>query len=253
MQVLGASVVHLDSFGRARGIKHLLLESPGLHFGRLSTALAVLEQLQTLWLSATKRPVPRTPGALQLDALTALRIVALEGIVPESIQLMEGCELHITQHSQSCIEDAMWDTVLPYLRSVWLSDSCAVITALPSCLLRAGNLTRASLLVHSFGTAAAPVPLDGALAQVDGLVVQCKDLHATMPADVAWRSVSLAASNMLDLRFEDVASFGSKIPMLCFRHGISPVCCPLSSSGHCDGCSHCVLHLECIACRELLY
>ena len=170
-----------------------------------------------------------TPGALQLDALTALRTVALDGLVPESIQLMEGCELHITQHSQSCIEDAVWDTVLPHLRSVWLSDSCAVITALPSCLLRAGNLTRASLLVHSFGTAAAPVPLDGALAQVDGLVVQCKDLHATVPADVAWRSVSLAASNMLDLRFEDVASFGSKIPMLCLRYGILPVCCPLSS------------------------
>ena len=181
-------------------------ESPGLHCGRLSTALAALEQLQTLWLNY-KGPEPQTPGALQLDALTALRTVALEGLVPESIQHEEGCELHITQHSYQCIEDAVWDTVLPHLRSVWVSDSGAVVTALPSCLLKAEKLTRASLRVHCFGTTAAPVPLDGALAQVDALVVQCKDLHATVPADVAWRSVSLAASNMLDLRFEDVASF----------------------------------------------
>ena len=226
MQVLCANVVHLDSFGRARRIKHLLLEIPVIHCGRLSTALAVLEQLQTLWLNDLKRPVPRTPGALQLDALIALQTVALEGLVPESIQLIEGCELHITQHDQSCIEDAVWDTVLPHLRSVWLSDGSAVIAALPSCLLKAGNLTRASLLVQRFGTAAAPVPLGGTLAQVDALVVQCKDLHVIVPAVVAWRDVSLAASNLLDLKFKDVASFGSEIPKLCLRYGMLLVCCP---------------------------
>ena len=226
MQVLHTQFVHLDTFGRARGIKHLLLEASGIDFVRLSTALAVLEQLQTLCLHDTERPAPQTPGALQLDALTTLRTVALEGLVPESIRLTEGCELHITQHSQSCIEDAVWDTVLPHLRSVWLSDSCAVITALPSCLLKADNLTRASLLVHSFGTAAAPLPLEGGLAQVDALMVQCKDLHATVPEDVDWDDVSLAAGNTLDLRFDDVAGFGKNIPKLCLRHGILPVCCP---------------------------
>ena len=193
MQVLNAKVVHLDTFGRARGIKHLMLKSPCLHCSRLSTALTALEQLQTLWLN--KGIEPHTPGALQLDALTALRTVALDGLVPESILIEEGCELHITQHSYQRIEDAVWDTVLPHLRSVWVSDSDAVVTALPSCLLKAEKLTRASLRVHRFGTTAAPVPLDGTLAQVDALVVQCKDLHATVPADVTWCDVSLAASS----------------------------------------------------------
>ena len=84
VQVLGASVIHLNSFGRARGIKHLLLQSTDFHCGRLSTALVVLGQLQTLWLNDPKGPVPQPPGALQLDALTALRTVALDGLVLES-------------------------------------------------------------------------------------------------------------------------------------------------------------------------
>ena len=243
VQVLNANVVHLNKFGRARGIKHLLLESPGLHCGRLSTALAALEQLQTLWLNDRKGPKPQTPGALQLNALTALRTVALDGLVPESIQLNEeGCELHVAQHSYPCIKDAVWDTVLPHLRSVWVSDSSAFVRALPSCLLKAEKLTRASLRVHRFGTTAAPVPLKGAVAQAGALAVQCKkDLHATVPADVAWQEVSLAATNVLDLQFEAVATFGETIPAFCFRHYYFKVGFPLSSAGQCSGWSNCLL------------
>ena len=86
-----------------------------------------------------KRPERQTAGALELDALIALQTVALEGLVPESIQLIEGCELHITQHDQSCIEDAVWDTVLPHLRSVWLSDGSAVYSGAAQLLAQGGQ------------------------------------------------------------------------------------------------------------------
>ena len=226
-QVLNAKVFRFDTFGRALGIKHLMLQLPTVRCGRLSPAISVLEQLQTLWLAdPTKPALQQTYGALQLSTLTALVTVALDGVVPESIERVEGCELHVTHYHAWAAEHTVWGTALHHLRSVAVSDRRYVVAALPSCLLGANSLARVSLLVHRFGTAAARLPLKGALAQAGELVVQCKDLHATVPADVDWRKLSLAARNLLDLQFEDVASFGSDIPMLCLRYGVLPVCSP---------------------------
>ena len=94
LQVLIASVIRLESFGAARGIKHLVLETPYVQRGRLSPILSVLEQLQILYLDDPDTG-QQTCGALHLTALQSLRSVVLDGIVPASIQLPESCELHV--------------------------------------------------------------------------------------------------------------------------------------------------------------
>ena len=72
VQVLTADVVRLDSFGAARGIKHLMLTVPRVDCGRLSSSLSVLEQLQTLWVYVADMHKRQTAGALDLAALRDL-------------------------------------------------------------------------------------------------------------------------------------------------------------------------------------
>ena len=203
VQVLYASVGHLDSFGRALGIKHLILQAAKIRCERLSPTLSVLQQLQTLELENYEQPLAQTSGALHLTALPDLWSVALCKIVPESITLNKSCELHVKQCTQWGVEHSVWDTVAPLLRSVSVSPSNPdVMSALPSILLRAGNLVKASVKVDCIGTAAAPLQLNGALAHVKELVVHCLDLYAIVPARVAWRNVFLSAENVLDLRLK---------------------------------------------------
>ena len=112
MQVLSADVVRINSFGAARGIKHLMLELLQLDCSRLSLSLAVLEQLQTLCVSVLKRPERQTAGALELTELQALRSVRLVELLPESIELGDSCELHVVTHNDCLkIEHPVWDTV----------------------------------------------------------------------------------------------------------------------------------------------
>ena len=215
-----------------------MLDIPDVDCTALSSTLSVLEQLQTLWLyshrwqlptAAAERPaVPA--GTLQLKALLGLRTLGLDGLVPDSIQLnASSCELHLTQVGLHNIRHTVWDTILPHVRSVTLrddSDGEGVLTSLPSVLRNACNLMRADMYVRGLGTCGAPLLLDGALARVVDLCVFCTgDLHATVPADVAWRHVSLAALNTLTLRFGDLPSFADGAPAFCFnyRHLGSPV------------------------------
>ena len=102
------------------------------------------------------------------------------------------------------------------------------LVALPSILLKAGNLTRADVTVHQCGTATAPLLLGGSLAHVEELVLDCVELHAIVPAHVTWRNVYVAATH-LNLRFEAVASFGEAIPAFCFRFNKLQVCYPQPS------------------------
>ena len=69
LQVLFADVICLDSFGAARGIQHLMLQTPYLRCDRLSSSLSALEQLQTLWVKDTVASRQHTCGALHLTAL----------------------------------------------------------------------------------------------------------------------------------------------------------------------------------------
>lgn len=123
----------------------------------------------------------------------------------------------------------MWDTVLPQLCSVSVFDSAHEMRFLLTILREAGNLETAAVFVKSFGTKSAPLLLKGALAQVEHLVVHIKNLHAIVPADVAWRCLSLKASVVLGLRFKALSSFAENIPALCIRYRFLgfKVCCPL--------------------------
>lgn len=230
LQVLSATIVHLDSFSAPRGIKHLILEVPEVHCGRLSSSLSVLEQLQTLWVAVSEVLEEHTAGALELSSLRALRRLRLDDFVPDSIRLGDLCELSVTQRDAWSVQHRVWDTVLPHLREVLLEDSCHDLMDLPSVLLKADNLVRADLVVDNIGTAAEPVQLHGALARVEDLFLHCTDLHAIVPANVAWRFVRLTAQNELHLRFEAVLSFAAVIPAFRFRYRTWQVCCPLRIS-----------------------
>ena len=99
VQVLYANVIRLDSFGRALGIKHLMLRATNICCSRLSPTLSVLGQLQTLWLAKDAQQQQES-GALHLTALQDLWSVVLNRTVPESIQVNDSCELHVVQYTQ---------------------------------------------------------------------------------------------------------------------------------------------------------
>ena len=220
LQVLYANVARLDTLGRARGIRHLMLDIPDVECTALSSTLSVLGQLQTLWLSSHQWKPPTAGRTLQLKALLGLKSLALDGLVPDSIHLNGSCELHVSQWGLVNISHTVWDTVLPHLRSVTLRDDGYEMTSLPSILRNASNLTRAAIHVRDVGTSGAPLLLDGALAGVVDLSVLCTGgLHAVVPADVTWRHVSLNAFNTLALRFEDLLSFAEGAPAFCFSWG----------------------------------
>ena len=228
LQVLFANVVNLSGFVCARGIKHLMLLIPNPDCGNISSALAGLEHLETLWL-ASFGETPQASGALQLSAHERLQSLALIRIVPESISCNDSCELHVQLPIES-MEHPVWETVLPRVRSVRLwghSRQCRLV-ALPSILHKAGNLLSAELKMPLCGTATVPVLLGGPLAHVEELVLRCLELHAVVPAHVTWRSVYMAAPH-LNLRFEAVASFGEAVPAFCFRFSDLQVCSPQPS------------------------
>ena len=196
-----------------------MLTVPEVNCSRLSSALSVLEQLKTLCISVAKTPEQQVSGALELTALKALRSVRLDELLPESTTLGDRCELHLVTHSDGLkIVHPVWDTVLPHLRSLLLDDNSSALMGMPNVFYKAENLVKATLWVNHIGTASVPVKLHGALARVEELHVQCRDLHAIVPSDVAWRNINLTVRNVLDLRFEAVLSFAETIPAFCFRY-----------------------------------
>ena len=226
--MLFASGAHISSFGAARGIKHLVLKMRDPHCGYLSSAMSVLEQLETLWLAdATGRKVQQqqTSGGLQLSALRNLRSTMLESIVPESISCSNSCELHVDLEGVWSMEHPIWDTVLSHLRSVTLRGRSCDMVALPSILLKAGNLTRVNVMLKQCGTASAPLLLGGSLAHVEELVLDCVELHVVVPAHVTWRNIWVTTAH-LNLRFEAVAFFGEAIPAFCIEFKTLQVCFP---------------------------
>ena len=222
-QVSFAELAGIDGFSCARGIKHLALRTLNPHCGQISSAMSELEQLETLWL-CDWGGMSEASGGLQLSGLRSLRSLVLCWIVPESISCSDRCELHVELGIYS-MEHAVWDTVLPRVRSVTLLEFSfrPALVALPSILLKAGNLSKADVRVQQCGTASAPLLLGGSLAHVEELVLDCVKLHAIVPAGVTWRTVYVAATEM-NLRFEAVAPFGEAIPAFCFRFNKLQVC-----------------------------
>ena len=230
LQVLFASTAcRMSSFGAARGIRHLMLEMPNPQCGRISSAVSELDQLETLWLKDVAGGAtgvqPKTYGALQLSNFPSLRSLKLIGVVPDSISCSDSCELHVGLAVGWSMEHPVWDTVLSRLRSVYLYGWRSPLVALPSILLKAGNVTSATVMVNQCGTADAPLLLGGSLAHVEELVMHCLEVHAIMPARVTWRDVYVAATH-LNLRFKAVESFGEAIPAFCFRFKEVQVCSP---------------------------
>ena len=229
VQVLNAKITCFDSFGAARGLKHLMLHVTGVDDDCLSSSLSVLERLRTLWISRVTISEQQTSGALHLSALHSLDRLALENYVPRTIQLAESCELHVVHFSLFAAEHAVWDTVLPNLRSFMLDSCDQELLALPSCLRNASNLAAVWVDIECFGTAAAPLQLHGALAHVAELTVQCTHLHAVVPLGVSWQHINFSARGVLDMRAEALSSFAEAIPALCFRYHSLQVRCLLPS------------------------
>ena len=64
----------------------------------------------------------------------------------------------------------------------------------------------------------APLALGGTLALVKDLHLRAKDLHATVPARVAWQSVCLQADSVLSMSFACLAAFAAAAPVFCFSY-----------------------------------
>jgi hypothetical protein len=203
-----------------------MLQISNLRCGHISAAIQSIEHLETLSLADFEAGFEGF-GALQLSAHQSLRSLSLISVVPESISCNDSCELHVKLHVES-MEHPVWDTVLSRLRSVTLFGHSPDVGALPSILLKAGNLFKADLRLDQLGTATAPLLLGGSLARVEELVLDCVELHAVVPAHVTWRNIYVAATH-LNLHFEAVASFGEAIPAFCVRFNTLQACYPQPS------------------------
>ena len=217
----------LHTFPAHQGIRHLVLTSLTADFTLLSAGLAALAQLQTLSLStgadATWWQITQLPKAgrlhLHLAPLQHLCSVHLTvtDIMPDSITLRDSCDLHLTLFEKWSAVHAVWDNVLPSLRSVRLSCRHYSCRALPSILSLADNLVTAELHLNSFGTRQALLRLSGAIAHVKELYLCCSNgLHAIMPALVSWQKVTLAGTQPCSLTFESAETFAATVPASCF-------------------------------------
>ena len=77
------------------GLRHLVILHPGPGCESLAQQLVLFRSLEILSLNNTYKPEDVSFPGLHLDGLPALHSVKLKRVVPRSIRLREGCELHI--------------------------------------------------------------------------------------------------------------------------------------------------------------
>ena len=215
---------HLPSLAH---IRHLQLDVCGENFSRLAPALSTLVTLQTLCLDGTRLDESDGPPAdLDLQALTQLESVMLDGIYPASLLLPEGAALHAVAYSLDDASDSFWPTVVGALRSFTLATSERILTEedIPMWMLEPIKLDTFMVISKCFGKGCTDderfrqIELRGAFLRAESFCISCTDgIYVTVPGEHEWALVNMLSDQKLYVQLLDVAKFAT-CPEFVFRY-----------------------------------
>ncbi len=216
---------HLPSLAH---IRQLQLAVSVETFSRLAPVLAKLVTLQTLYLDGSEMQEPAAaPAHLDLQALTQLERVMLDGVVPASLLLPEGTALHAVACCLEDARDALWPTVFGALKSFVLEtgEHMKMEEDIPGWMLEPVKLDRLVLSSKSFGMGNdnedgfddGLIRLRGALLLADKFCLDCSEgLYVDVPEEHQWRLVNPISDKRMFVRLGNIARFAS-CPALVIR------------------------------------
>ena len=195
----------------------------------VARCLGSLTNLQTLYIGqdteyrdfSLQEPRPY----IGLAGLTQLRSVKLDGVVPGSLTLPQGAELHLLLYTVEDAQQEIWQHLAPALRSVQILDidygDISEFSQLPRVLLEAPRLSSIELDVEKLGTLATPIVLCGAFLRVERLMLNSSELCIRVPAGrLPWRFAKFIASQTLDICFDDPGNFLDSCPAFSFTYRV---------------------------------
>ncbi len=214
---------HLPSLAH---IRHLQLDISGDNFWRLAPALSRLVTLQTLCLDGTRFDESGGPPAhLDLQALTQLESLMLDGIYPASLNLPVGTAVHGRVYTLDDARDIFWPTVVGVLRSFTLDTREHIWSEedIPPWMLQPTKLDTLVVASKSFGRGFKDdengrIRLKGALLQAERFCLSCIDgIYVIVPEEHEWALVNMLSGGKLYARILDVNKFAS-CPQIVFRY-----------------------------------
>ena len=210
-------------------LKHLQLQLEG-SLCDVARCLGSLTNLQTLCIGHdTEFSAPLALHEVRpffaLAGLTQLRSVKLDGVVPGSLTLPQGAELHLLLYTVKDAQQEIWQSLAPALRSVQIRDNCyggiGNFSQLPRFLLEAPELKSIFLDVETLGTLATPIVLCDAFLRVERLMLKSPELCIRVPAGrLPWRFAKFFASQTLDICFDDPGTFLGSCPAFSFTYQV---------------------------------
>lgn len=210
-------------------LKHLQLHLQG-SLCDVARCLGSLTNLQTLYIGQGTEylgdfALHELRPYIGLAGLTQLRSVKLDGVVPGSLTLPQGAELHLLLHTVEDAHQDIWQHLAPALRSVHICDieygDIEEFSQLPRFLLDAPGLKSIELEVEKLGTLATPIVLCGAFLRVERLMLNSSELCIRVPAGrLPWRFAKFIASQTLDICFDDPGNFLDSCPAFSFTYRV---------------------------------
>ena len=237
---LSLDLVGLPYLPHLSHIQHLQLDVSGGAFPRLAPVLTTLVTLRTLYLESTEtQGAQEEATGLDLQILTELESVMLDGAMPSALTLAEGTSLHVTVYS---IEDAcngLWLSAGRALRSFTLQadgESIASEDEIPPWMLEPIRLETLVLALYSFGRGivegvleSGHIELQGAFMLTERMCFDCVEgLFVSVRRKHEWKLVNFHSCGRLDLEMMYPAHFVASCPAFSIRYdhlnGVDLIC-----------------------------
>ena len=217
----------LPSFLHA--LQHLQIRSTMRSIGKMMPEALNLQTLRTLCLERNQSLAASEDAGvalhLNLEGLSQLDSVMLDGVTPASLILREGTTLHVVSHSLIEAQSAVWHNAIGAMRSFTIKASDQEISSqeLPGFLLLQNSLISVMIMCNSLGTIMQPLLLQGPWLQLKRLALRCEDNISIVIGDghLAWQQMLLCCNINLHMRLVGIPIFAERCTELIIWHGRS--------------------------------
>ncbi len=193
--------------------------------------LTTLVTLRTLYLESIETQGAQEEATdLDLQTLTELESVMLDGAVPSALTLAEGTSLHVTVYSIKDACNGLWLSAGRALRSFTLQaerESIASEDEIPPWMLEPIRLETLVLALYSFGRGnvegvleSGHIELQGAFMLTERMCFDCKEgLFVSVQRKHEWKLVNFHSDGRLHLEMMYPAQFVASCPAFSIRYG----------------------------------
>lgn len=217
----------LPSFLHA--LQHLQIRSTMKSIAKMVPEALNLQTLRTLCLERNRSLAASEDAGvalnLNLEGLSQLDSVMLDGVTPASLILREGTALHVVSHSLIEAQSAVWHNAIGAMRSFTLNAWGKDVSSqeLPGFLLLQNSLISVMIRCESLGTLEQPLLLQGPWLQLKRLSLICEDNISIVIGDgrLAWQQMVLCCNKTLNMRLVGIPMFAERCTELFIWHGMS--------------------------------